>query len=73
MNPKATAEFALFLFAAAVGIYGFGQAFQGHGLWLAVSAVSLVVLSKQMGRIQDRWPKKRRSAPTRASSERAIK
>lgn len=62
MNPRAVAEMALFLVASAVGIYGFGRAFQGDGLWLAVSAVALVVLAKQMARVQDRWPRRRRAS-----------
>ena len=60
MNPRAAAEMALFLVASAAGIYGFGRAFQGDGLWLAISAVALVVLAKQMARVQDRWPRRRR-------------
>lgn len=63
MNPRAAAEFVLFLVAALAGIYGFGQAFQGNGLWLAVSAVALVVIAKQMARIQDRWPRRRSVSP----------
>lgn len=59
MNPRAAAEMALFLVASAAGIYGFGRAFQGDGLWLAISAVALVVLAKQMARVQDRWPRRR--------------
>ena len=59
MNPRAAAEMVLFLVAAAIGVYGFGRAFQGEGLWLAVSAVSLVVIAKQMARIQDRYPRRR--------------
>lgn len=62
MNPRAVAEMALFLVASAVGIYGFGRAFQGDGLWLAVTAVALVVLAKQMARVQDRWPRRRPQA-----------
>ena len=66
MNPRAVAEMALFLVASAVGIYGFGRAFQGDGLWLAVSAVALVVLAKQMARVQDRWPRRRAAAGQKA-------
>lgn len=58
MNPRAAAEFMVFLLAATAGTYGFGKAFQGQGLWLAVSAVALVVIAKQMARIQDRWPRR---------------
>lgn len=59
MNPRAAGEMVLFLAAAAAGVYGFGRAFQGDGLWFGVSAVALVILAKQMGRIQDRWPRRR--------------
>lgn len=65
MNPRAAAEMVLFLGAAAVGIYGFGRAFEGDGLWLAVSAVALVVLAKQMARVQDRWPRRRPASEQR--------
>ena len=69
MNPRAFGEMVLFLAAAAAGVYGFGRAFQGDGLWLGVSAVALIVLAKQMGRIQDRWP--RRRAVTRTHPDHA--
>jgi len=67
VNPRAVGEMVLFLAAAAAGVYGFGRAFEGDGIWLGVSAVALVVLGKQMGRIQDRWP--RRSAASRTRDE----
>lgn len=67
MNPKASFEFLLFLLAASAGVYGFGRAFQGQALWLAVSAVARIVLAKQMGRIQDGWPRRR---PMPAPAER---
>ena len=69
MNPRAVAEMALFLVASAVGIYGFGRAFQGDGLWLAASAVALVVLAKQMARVQDRWPRRRAASGRKADRE----
>ncbi len=58
-RQRGLAEAMLFLVAAGAGIYGFGRAFQGGVLWLGVSAVSLIVLAKQMGRVQDRWPHRR--------------
>lgn len=65
MNPRAAAEMALFLAASAAGVYGFGKAFQGDGWWLAISAVALVVIAKQMARIQDRWPRRRVTSQSR--------
>lgn len=65
MSPRAAAEFGLFLLAAIAGTYGFGKAFQGQGLWLAVSAVALVVIAKQMARIQDRWPLHAKALPSK--------
>ena len=52
-------ELTLFFVAAAAGVYGLGRAFQGNALWLGVSAVALIVLAKQMSRIQDHWPRHR--------------
>ena len=69
MNPRAVVEMALFLVASAVGIYGLGKAFEGDGLWLAVSAVALVVLAKQMARVQDRWPRRRAAAGQKTDRE----
>lgn len=64
-------ELTLFFGAAAAGVYGFGRAFQGNVLWLGVSAVALILLAKQMGRVQDHWP--RRKAPGRQAATAAGK
>ncbi len=53
------AEMALFAGASILGVIGLGQAFRGHLLWLVVTAVALIVLSKQMGRVQDHWARRR--------------
>ncbi|NOY54731.1 MAG: hypothetical protein GXP34_01970 [Actinobacteria bacterium] len=52
-------ELILFFAAAAAGVYGLGRAFRGDVLWLGVSAAALIVLAKQMSRIQDHWPRRR--------------
>ncbi len=68
-------EMALFLVAAAAGIYGLGEGLAGffepgHGdvAWLAVAAVALVVLARQMARVEDRWPRRTTSPRTHAAS-----
>ena len=66
-NSRRGLEMLLFLVASAVGIYGLGQALPGlfepgqgiHLIWLAVTAVALMVLFAQMGRVQDSWPRRR--------------
>ncbi len=58
------AEMLLFLITSAAGIYSLGQALaglfepgKGFSLpWLTVAGVTLVILSAQMGRVQDTWP-----------------
>ena len=61
---RGLAEAALFLVASAVGIYGLGAGLNGFfggpadPWWLAVAAVALAVLARQMGRVQDRWPRR---------------
>jgi len=62
------AELALFFVAATAGIYGLGRAFQGSALWLGVSAVALIFLAKQMGRVQDHWPRRRASGRQAATT-----
>jgi hypothetical protein len=59
------AEAALFLVASAAGIYGLGEGLNGFfgtgpadPWWLAVAAVALIVLARQMSRVQDHWPRK---------------
>ena len=73
---RGLAEAALFIAASTAGIYGLGEGLNGFfggaadPWWLAVSAVALAVLAKQMGRVQDRWP--RRAAPAGDASGTAI-
>ncbi len=65
-------ELLLFLAAAAAGVYGLGRALQGDLPWLGVTAISLIVLAKQMGRVQDQWPsrpKSERRAATAATKQ----
>lgn len=59
-------ELLLFVAASAIGIYAFGRGLAGffgnpHAdpLWLPVGFAALWILAKQMGRIQDRWPRRR--------------
>ena len=61
------AEIVLFALAAAVGVYGLGEGLngffgpgQGGVLWLAVAAAAMMVLARQMARVQDRWPRRTR-------------
>jgi len=70
-------EIGLFAAAAIMGVYGLGEGLDGffepgHGsvLWLGVAAVALMVLAKQMARIQDRWPRRGRRASGRTTLER---
>lgn len=65
------AEIALFALAASVGVYGLGEGLngffgsgQGSVLWLAVAAIAMMVLAKQMSRIQDRSPGRPRGKTT---------
>ena len=64
---RGIAELLLFLAASAIGIYAFGRGLAGffgypHAdpWWLPVGFAALWVLAKQMGRIQDRWPRRRK-------------
>ena len=51
---------ALFFVAGVAGVYGFGRTFEHAPLWAIVSLAALVVLAKQMGRVQNTWlPKPR--------------
>lgn len=61
------AEMALFVMAAGLGVYGLGEGLDGvfesgqrSVLWLAVAAVALMVLARQMARVQDRSPRRAR-------------
>jgi hypothetical protein len=65
---RGIAELLLFLAASAIGIYAFGRGlapFFGRShddpWWLPVGFAALLVLAKQMGRIQDRWPRRKQS------------
>lgn len=65
---RGIAELLLFLAASAIGIYAFGRGLapffgMSHGdpLWLPVGFLSFWVLSKQMARVQDRWPRRKTS------------
>jgi hypothetical protein len=60
---RGLAEASFFLVAAAAGVYGFGQTFEGHIPWLAVSLISFLLLARQMARVQDRWPRRRPAKP----------
>lgn len=55
-TSRALAEMALFVVAAAAGVFGMGEAFRGGGMWLAVTGVAVMVLGKQMDRVHGRWP-----------------
>jgi hypothetical protein len=66
---RGVAELLLFLAASAIGIYAFGRGLAGffgypHAdpWWLPVGFAALWVLAKQMGRIQDRWPRRRKQS-----------
>ncbi len=54
-------ELMLFFAAATAGVYGLGRTLQGNIPWLGVTAISLIVLAKQMGRVQDQWPSRPKS------------
>lgn len=63
---RGIAELLLFFAVSAIGIYAFGRGLAGffgipHAdpLWLPVGFAALWVLAKQMGRIQDRWPRRK--------------
>jgi hypothetical protein len=67
---RGIAELLLFVGASGIGIYAFGRGLAGlfgrpHAdpWWLLVGFAALWVLARQMGRIQDRWP--RRKQPRR--------
>lgn len=69
---RGIAELLRFFAASGVGIYAFGRGLAGFfgiphpgPLWLPVGLAALWVLAKQMGRIQDRWPRRKpRRQPT---------
>ncbi|HEY5989564.1 MAG TPA: hypothetical protein VIV12_24770 [Streptosporangiaceae bacterium] len=72
---RGIAELMLFVTASAIGIFAFGRGLAGffgmpHSdpLWLPVGFAALWVLAKQMGRIQDRWPRRRQARRQAATS-----
>lgn len=74
---RGIAELLLFFFAAGIGIYAFGRGFAGffgmpHAdpLWLPVAVAALWVLAKQMGRIQDQWPRRKPPRHQRTANSR---
>ena len=74
---RGIAELLLFLAASAIGIYAFGRGLapffgrpHGDPWWLPVGFAALLVLAKQMGRIQDRWPRRKPSRRPSATTSR---
>jgi hypothetical protein len=74
---RGIAELLLFVAASGIGIYAFGRGLAGFFgqphpdlLWLPVGFAALWVLAKQMGRIQDKWPR-RKQPPRRPSTNAA--
>jgi hypothetical protein len=57
---QAYGEFIVFLAAAVAGIVGVGEASRGAAAWLFVTAAATIVVVRQMGRVQDRWPQRPR-------------
>lgn len=65
---RGIAELLLFFAASGIGIFAFGRGLAGffgqpHAdpWWLPVGFAALWVLSKQMSRIQDRWPRRKQA------------
>ena len=66
---RAGAEFLLFLIVSLIGVYSLGQGLSGlfepgQGidlLWLAVTAVTVMILFAQMGRVHDTWPHRQKA------------
>lgn len=65
---RGIAELLLFFAASGIGIFAFGRGLAGffgqpHAdpWWLPVGLAALWVLSKQMSRIQDRWPRRKQA------------
>jgi hypothetical protein len=65
---QAFAELSLFLVAALAGVISIGQAFRGTPAWLLITAVATRVLARQMGRVEDSWPRRKHSRPPRAGA-----
>jgi hypothetical protein len=49
-------------------VFSVGEAFRGAPAWLLITAAATIVLVRQMGRVEDRWP--RRNPQRRASATR---
>ncbi len=68
-NNHQGVEVLLFLVVSAIGIYALGNGLTGlfepgkgiDLLWLAVSVAAMMILFAQMGRVHDRWPRRRDS------------
>ena len=65
---QAFAELSLFLVAALAGVISIGEAFRGTPAWLLITAVATRVLVRQMGRVEDSWPRRKHSRRQRAST-----
>jgi hypothetical protein len=61
----------LFVAVSALGIYALGNGLSGlfepggsiRLAWLAVLAVTIWILSSQMGRVHDAWPRRKPESP----------
>lgn len=74
---RGIAELLLFLAAAGIGISAFGRGLAGFfgephpdPLWLPVAFAALWVLVRQMGRVQDRWPRRKATRRPGAATRR---
>ena len=64
--PRPGLEMLLFLVVSAAGIYALGNGLRavfqpGRGIdlgWLAVAGAAMWILSAQMGRVHDSWPRR---------------
>jgi len=60
----ASGEVVLFVLAASAGTVGIGELYRGHVAWLVVTAFAVFVLARQMGRVQDTWPRRNPRRPS---------
>jgi hypothetical protein len=68
------AEMLLFVAVSALGVYALGNGLSGlfepgksvQLAWVAVLAVTLLILFAQMGRVHDAWPRRHRPEPPAA-------
>jgi hypothetical protein len=65
---QAFGELSLFVVATLAGVVSIGEAFRGAPAWLLVTAAATLVLVRQMGRVEDCWP--RRNAAARPKERR---